>query len=118
LKLWLVLTFILSGSLWGQGHNPSFILKLSDSGISVSSPEKKMKLFSVIIENKSLSDQVAKFVSGTDNLKFVTIEAGKSQTIEIENKGTQPVFFVPMSPSFQEVELKFGKKTYEVPPKR
>lgn len=118
MRLAFVLTFFLTGHLWGQGHNPSFILKLTDGGVSVSSPEKKMNLFSVIIENNSLTDQVAKFVSGNNNLKFVTIESGKSKTIEIENKGTQPVFFVPMSPSFQEVELKFGKKTYEVPPKR
>lgn len=114
----LLFTFFLSTGLWGQTHNPSFILKLTDSGINVSAPAKSMKMFSVIIENNSLSDQIAKFVSGANNLKFVTIESGKSQTIEIENKSNLPVFFVPVSPSFQEVELKFGKDNYEVPPKR
>lgn len=104
--------------VWGQNHNPSFILKLTDAGINVSAPQKSMKMFSVIIENNSLSDQVAKFVSGSQDIKFVTIESGKSQTIEIENKAKLPVFFVPVSPSFQEVELKFGKDSYEVPPKR
>lgn len=114
----LLFTFFFSNVLWAQTHNPSFILKLNDSGINVSAPAKSMKMFSVIIENNSLSDQVAKFVSGTKDLKFVSIESGKSQTVEIENKTKLPVFFVPVSPSFQEVELKFGKDNYEVPPKR
>ena len=118
MRLFLFSILLLSALSWGQNHNPTFIIKLTDSGLRISSPEKKMKMFSVIVENNSLTDQVAKFVTGYQNLKFVTIEAGRSQTVEIENKGGAPVFFVPISPSFQEVELIFGKKTYEVPPKR
>lgn len=113
-----LLTIFLANLSWAQTHNPSFILKLTDSGVSVSAPEKKMKMFTVIVENNSLSDQVAKIVSGTDSIKYLTIESGKSTTVEIENKGNNPIYFVPVSPAFQEIELTFGKKPYEVPPKR
>lgn len=118
MRLILFLLVLIAVPSWGQTHNPTFIIKLTDAGLRISAPEKKMKMFSVIVENNSLSDQVAKFVTNNQNLKFMTVEAGKSQTVEIENKGGASVFFVPISPSFQEVELIFGKKTYEVPPKR
>ena len=113
--------FIVSSllSLWTMAAgDPAFILKLTDKGISVQSPDKTMKIFSVIIENHSLTDQVAKLVVGNDLVKFIRIDSGKSQTVEIDNKTAKSIFFVPVSPSFQEVELKFGKKQYEVPAQR
>lgn len=108
---------MLATHAWGQSHG-SFILKLNDSSIKVSAPAKKIKMFTVVIENNSLSHQIAKIVSGTDSIKYLRIDSGKSQTVEIENKGDNPVYFVPLSPAFQEIELKFGKKSYEIPPQR
>ena len=51
-------------------------------------------------------------------LKFVSIKSGLSEAVEIENKSAENVFFVPVSPAFQEVELVFGKKVYEIPSKK
>ncbi len=81
------------------------------------SPGKSRALFAVIIENHSLSDQVGKFMINGKNVNYVSIASGKSETIEIENKSASNLVFMPMSPAFQEVELKFGKKVYEIPSK-
>lgn len=93
----------------------SFIIQLNDQRINVLSPSEKLSNFSVILENRSLSNQTGKFMIGNKNLKFVTIKTGQSETVEIENKSNLLVHFVPLSPAFQEVPLQFGKKAYEIP---
>lgn len=95
-----------------------FIIRVMDRKMSVLSPEKERKLFSVIVENKSLSDQVARFETRGKLLKYVSVPSGKTESVEIENTTGSPVVFVPVNPAFQEVELIFGKKAYEVPPQR
>ncbi len=95
----------------------AFVVQINDRSMSVLSPETKRPIFAVLIENRSLSDQVGKFVVGGRILKFVSVPTGKAATVEIENKSTAPVVFVPLSPAFQEVTLMFGKKAYEIPPK-
>lgn len=94
-----------------------FIVTVKDRRISVISPEKERKVFAVIVDNQSLSDQVARFESRGKLLKYVSVPAGKSESVEFENTSGSPVVFVPVSPAFQDVELSFGKKAYEVPPR-
>ncbi len=95
----------------------AFVIQINDRSIAVLSPESRKAIFAVLIENRSLSDQVGKFVIGAKILKFVSVPSGKTTTVEIENKSTAPVVFVPVSPAFQEATLMFGKKAYEIPPK-
>ena len=83
----------------------------------IKSPEKNHKIFSVLIENQRLSDQVGKLMIGYKNLDHVRVDSNRSKTIEIENDSSLPVVFVPLSPALQEVPLQFGKKTYEIPSK-
>ena len=97
--------------------NEAFVIQIHDRSMSVVTPETKRTLFSVIVENRSMSDQVGKFTSNGRNLKFVSVKPGKSETVELENKTSSQVVFVPVSPAFQEVELIFGKKAYEIPSK-
>lgn len=86
--------------------------------MKVSSPSKKSNVLTVLLENRSLSDQVGKFMIKGKNLKFVSVASGKNETVEIQNKEGAQVYFVPLSPAFQEVELIFGKKAYEIPSKK
>lgn len=95
----------------------TFVVNIQDRRMSVIAPEKRKNHFSVLIENRSLSDQVGKFTVGGKNLKFVSVKSGQTESVEIENKTSANVIFVPMSPAFQEVELIFGKKVYEIPSK-
>ena len=95
----------------------SFFIKVDDRKIEVNAPKKRTTIFSVIVENKSLTDQVAKFVAGSETLKFINVPSGKTESIELFNKTNKNVFFVPVSPAFQEIELVFGKKAYEIPSK-
>ena len=113
---WFFLLLLLSFNSFAVS-NGAFIIQINDRSMSVITPETKRPLFSVIVENRSLSDQIGKFISNGKILKFVSVKTGKSETVEIENKASAQVFFVPVSPAFQEVELIFGKKAYEIPSK-
>jgi hypothetical protein len=95
----------------------AFQIQINDRSMSVITPDKERSLFAVIVENRSLTNQIGKFTINGKNVKFISILAGKSETVEIENKSDYSVVFVPLSPAFQDVELKFGKKAYEVPSK-
>lgn len=115
MRLWFLLLFPLLS--FAQVKPESFIIQVNDRSMYVLSPDKKKNVFSVIVENRSLSDQVGKFVVGSKILKFVSVKSGKTETIELENKTTSSVVFIPVSPAFQEVPLNFGKKAYEIPSK-
>lgn len=115
MRFWFLILFpILS---FAQVRPEGFIIQVNDRSMYVLSPEKKKNIFSVIVENKSLSDQIGKFVVGSKILKFVSVKSGKTETIELENKTSSAVVFIPVSPAFQEVPLNFGKKAYEIPSK-
>ena len=110
--------FLLLISLNAKGaSNEAFIIQINDRSMSVITPVTKRALFSVIVENRSLSDQIGKFTANGKILKFVSVKPGSSETVELENKTPSQVIFVPVSPAFQEVELIFGKKAYEIPSK-
>jgi len=109
--------FIVSSFLQAQVKTEGFIIQIKDQSVQVLSPEKNNKIFSVLIENQSLTDQVGKFMIGNKNLNYVSIPSKKSETVEIENDSSLSVVFVPLSPSLQEVPLQFGKKAYEIPSK-
>lgn len=113
----LVLLFLLPVMAFAQVRGEGFIITITDQRVGVLSPAIKKTFYSVLVENKSLSDQVGKFVQGDKILKFISVQTGKSGVIEIENKTNNDVVFVPVSPAFQEVPLIFGKKAYEIPPK-
>lgn len=115
MRIFLLLLFPLLIS--AQSKVETFIIQVQDRSMKVLSPKKKKSIMTVLVENRSLSDQVGKFMIEGKNLKFVSVPSGKSETVEIENKSGATVYFVPLSPAFQEVELIFGKKAYEIPSK-
>lgn len=112
----LLLLFMMS-SAWAEVKVESFIIQLKDRSMLILAPDRKRDLFPVIVENRSLSDYLGKFSVEGKLLKYVAVKPGKSETVEIENKTGKNVVFTPVSPAFQEVELVFGKKSYEIPSK-
>ena len=93
-----------------------FIIQVLDRSMRIDAPEKRVSAISVVIENKSLADQVAKFVLDGKILKFASVKSGKTETIYLENKSASAnILFVPLAPAAQEIELRFGVKAYEIP---
>jgi hypothetical protein len=116
MKLVIILWIMISGA-WAQVKPETFVVQINDRSLSVNAPANKKNTFSVVVENRSLSDQLGKFIVQGKLLKYISVKSGQTESVEIENKSTTNVFFVPVSPAFQEAELIFGKKAYEIPSK-
>lgn len=119
MKLMLFLNLmVLSLPALSQVKSETFIIQIQDRSMSVVAPDKRRPTYSVLVENRSLSDQLGKFTVQGKILKYVSVKSGTTEPVEIENKTSAEVVFVPVSPAFQEVELLFGKKAYEIPSKK
>jgi hypothetical protein len=110
-----LLLLLLIAPALAQVKTNAFVIQVFDRRMAVMAPEKKQPIYAVRVENRSLSDQVGRFAVRGKTLKFISVPAGRSETVEFEHKGDGTVVFVPVSPAFQEVELQFGKKDYEIP---
>ncbi len=115
---WFLSLLMISSVAYSQVKMESFVIQIQDRSMSVLSPVTRKNVFTVLVENRSLSDQVGKFIVQGKILKFVSVKSGQTEVVEIDNKTSAHVVFVPVSPAFQEVDLIFGKKAYEIPAKK
>ena len=94
------------------------MVRVFDQKVRVLSPVKYDPNLSVLVENKTMIQIKAKVEteSGSD-IQHISLEAGKSVSVKLYNLNKEKVFFIPLSPPFQKVELKLGSKPYEIPPR-
>ncbi len=102
--------------LWASTE--AFRIEYLDRSLKVVAPDVSKNQYAVIVENRSLSDLVAKFKTGEKDLKFLSVKSGQTKAVEFNGDGKNIVYFIPLSPAFQNVPLEFGKKSYEIPRKR
>lgn len=96
-----------------------FLVTALDDRFRVVSPEKFKSPMEVIIENKTLVRLIGKVVINNKvNASFTSIDSDKYQRVMVNIKKGDLLHFIPLTPSFQEVELIVGNKIYEIPPKK
>lgn len=96
-----------------------FLVTGYDDRFRVVSPEKFRTPMEVIVENKTVVRLIGKVLVNSKTVAgYVSVEPEKYQKLMIRLKKGDILHFVPLSPSFQEVELIVGNKTYEIPPKK
>ncbi len=96
----------------------AFIVKVFDEKVQVLSPVKFDPDMSVIVENKTLVTIKAKVMTESEtNTEYLSILPGKTTSVRLKNLDKEKIFFVPLSPPLQQVELKLGSKPYEIPPR-
>lgn len=108
----------------------SFVIEIQERKISVTSPTEKninqtlgleddpaSSKIGVIFENKTLDKIYAEFRKNSETIKRFVLEANQNKTIEIDKKLINGLYFVPVSPPFQGVPLKFSQGKYEIPQK-
>jgi hypothetical protein len=97
----------------------AFMVYLLEDRVKVLSPKNYHKNQSVIIQNKTLTKVIGKIRNESGRvLKYVNVLPGEFKSVEVVIAKGQSIYFVPMVPSFQEVILSFGKRSYEVPPQK
>jgi hypothetical protein len=111
-KLFLLLINFLA---WDVSAVEAFKIHFHDRKMIVESPAKSGEMYAVELQNLSMNDMVGKFHAGGSDLKFVSVKASEAKSIEFKSNKKNVVYFQPLAPAFQEVELIAGKKTYEIP---
>jgi hypothetical protein len=107
-------SLLCSQALTAQEHADSFIVEIFSNYVKVISPKKKKKFMSLVILNKTLSNIYGKIATNKKDIKFFSVAMNKHKSIQIKSSN-ELIKFVPLSPTFQEVELLYGVKSYEVP---
>ncbi len=119
LSLFLLLFILLLPEARAIESLDGFLVSGYDDRFRVVSPEKYKSPMEVIIENKTLVRLIGKVMINSKSLAgFVSVEPEKYQKVMVNLKKGDVLHFIPLSPSFQEVELIVGNKTYEIPPKK
>jgi len=114
----ILLFFAISINIFAQGPSYSFIIKFDHSKVYVTSPKEITKDLSVIIENNTLGPIWGNILGENSNpIEFLGIPSLKTKSISLKNyKKDQIYYFVPLSPAFQKIILKFDRSSYEIPP--
>lgn len=115
----ILLVFLLFFSALGPAareKSEAFMVYYLNDHVKVVSPDKLPKDGHVIIENKTLSKLLGRLEAPLGKIiEQVAIEANSRASYSLANAKGNRIFFVPLSPASQEVELIPGKMAYEIP---
>lgn len=105
-------------SVFGYERSDAFLVTAYSNKIAVVAPQKFDPRLNVIVVNKTLITLLGKIETGEGKvLSYISVPSGKSQSVEVGTKLKDKIYFVPMAPAFQTVQLNVGSKPYEIPPK-
>ena len=113
----IVLFFLISFNSWAQ-YSDAFKVDVYDRRITVSSPEKKVKVVSAIIINHTLDKIVSELRADNKVIKQFVLLPDKKEVIQVKMEGVKLLKYVPLAPPFDAAELKFNQRPYEIPEKK
>lgn len=94
------------------------MISVYDKKIKVIGPSSTQGSYVVVMENKTLNKMLCKVVSGLGSVsEYFSIAPAAQGSVNVTLKKNEKLFFLPLSPAFQEVELRPGVSEYEIPPK-
>jgi hypothetical protein len=114
LKKFSIFLFIFSLSATAQEFADSFIIEVFDRYVKVISPKEKSKSVSIVVLNKTLSKIYGKIATDSKDLKYLSIQPKKTKSIQVGGHNKK-IMFIPFAPTFQEIELVYGRAAYEIP---
>ena len=112
MKFTLFILLFLTASAYGQ-HTGSFIVEINDQSIKVTSPLKKQSTVSIIVKNNTLDKIVSELRSENKVLKRFVLKAEGKEVLQVNYSKVKTLFYVPVAPPFEAVELRFEQRPYE-----
>ncbi|MBT4792360.1 MAG: hypothetical protein HON90_12385 [Halobacteriovoraceae bacterium] len=117
MKLLLLIVLLYSNAGLAQ-FTASFIVDINEQSIKVTSPKQKKGNISIIIKNNTFDKIISELRSKTKVLKRFVLQPEKKEIIQVDFSKVDALYYVPVSPPFEAVELKFNQRPYEVPEKK
>ena len=113
----LCVLFFLSGFVCGAEVSESFVVKIHEGYFKVTAPENFDPDTHLTIENETLTKIYGKLDTLTERpIIYVSIFPKSFKSLKVNLVEGGKAIFTPLSPPFQEVELEFGRGSYEIPP--
>lgn len=110
---------ILPKELLAQESSEAFQITLFETKIKVLSPKSYHPDISALVINKMNNKALAKIIKSNGELiAHVALEEGEQKAIKLKLKEDDRIFYIPLSPAKQAVELLVGREAYEIPPKK
>ncbi|MBL6989255.1 MAG: hypothetical protein ISR65_05735 [Bacteriovoracaceae bacterium] len=104
---------------FGYEKSDTFIIQSFADSVKVLAPAAYHPELNAIIENKTLVQLIGKIETGKGRVVgIVSIAPTYSRSVKLNIKKGERLYFIPLAPAFQAVELVIGRKAYEIPPKR
>ena len=95
----------------------AFVVEVKDEFTKVLAPKSYNKEQNVIVKNETLVKLRGRLESSHSGvLTHVAIPPKEHESISVTVSRGEKLRFLPLAPSLQAVELKFGQSTYEIPP--
>ncbi|MBD65871.1 MAG: hypothetical protein CME62_11735 [Halobacteriovoraceae bacterium] len=113
----IVFMLLFSVSVFAE-YKDSFIVEVSDRKIKVTSPLKKVSFVSIIVKNETFDKIISEIRSEDKVLKRFVLKPEGQEVVQIDYSKVKKLFYVPVAPPFEAVELRFEQKPYEVPEKK
>lgn len=106
--------------LFASQSSESFVVTANDDHFKVVGPVGWKKDTSMTLQNKTLVTLYGEVRAGENNrkIKSFSVKPGAYISVDLELQKGETATLVPLSPSFQEVILQFGRRPYEIPPQR
>lgn len=117
----LILTILLGiGLAQAQQTSESFVVTAHDDHFRVVGPVGWKQGTSMTLQNKTLVTLFGEVQAGSERRKVGTfsVKPGEFYSMDLKLAKGEEAVLIPMSPSFQEVLLQFGRRPYEIPPQR
>ena len=99
-------------------YTDSFIVEVTDRKIKVTSPLKKIDIVSIIIKNTTFDKIISELRSDEKVLKRFVLKPEGKEVIQVDYSKVNKLYYVPIAPPFESVELRFKQKPYEIPEKK
>ena len=93
----------------------SFNVEVHNGFVRVKSPEKEVDPVSVVVKNTTDIKAFAEIRSTKKALKKFAVEGGKTAIFQIKLPKDKKLYYFPISPPSQSVELIFNQRPYAVP---
>lgn len=120
MRVFVVLFLVLISGAMAQQTSDAFNVTAYDDHFRVVAPVAWKEGTSMILHNQTtaaLYGEIRTVESGRTISSF-SVRPHETLSVALKLQKNETAVLIPLSPSFQEVTLQFGKKPYEIPPKR
>jgi hypothetical protein len=117
-KMIILIGFFSSMLVAAKERSDAFHLRAYDHHYKIVSPEKDVKVTSIILENLTMGDILGKVVDEKNNtIGNLAVKSQSFKSLNLNFEKNRKYFFIPLVPAFQSIELELGRRSYEIPGK-